>query len=59
MKTYICLDCEKQNACGKRYLEGNQTNCKEREKAYKSHENYIRWLAKSGDFNELHNKFNT
>lgn len=47
-----CWDCEKKNACGKLYTDGEQQYCEDKEKAYKSHEAYVRWLAKSGGFHE-------
>lgn len=46
----ICWDCEKKDACGTLYLNGEQQYCQEREDAYKSHENYVKWLAKSKEF---------
>lgn len=45
-----CWDCQKKDACGKLYLEGEQQQCSDRDKAYESFENYVRWLAKSKDF---------
>lgn len=45
-----CEDCQKKDACSKRYYEGNQQNCKLKEEAYKSFENYIKWLAKGNNY---------
>lgn len=47
----ICWDCPKRTACGRLYEQGEQQDyCPDREWAYQSYENYIKWLAKSGGF---------
>lgn len=46
----ICWSCQKNIACERLYLNGEQQICKDRDNAYKSYNNYIKWLAKSKDF---------
>lgn len=45
-----CWACQKNNSCGKLYLEGEQQQCLDKDRAYESYENYVRWLAKSSNF---------
>ena len=47
----ICWNCTKNNSCAKLYYEGEQQQCEERDSAYQSKENYLRWLAKASGFN--------
>lgn len=42
----VCWNCQKKDNCEKLYLSGEQQNCKLKEEAYKSFENYVKWLAK-------------
>ena len=45
-----CWNCQKKNACGKLYIEGEQEKCLDKSFAYISYENYAKWLAISKDF---------
>lgn len=46
-----CQSCQKRDACGKRYYEGDKQYCEDKIRAYDSLENYIKWLAKGNNFN--------
>ena len=41
-----CDNCQKKDACEKRYYNGNQQHCIDKQQAYLSFDNYIKWLAK-------------
>lgn len=48
-----CENCQKKDACAKRYYEGNQQNCIDKQQAYQSLENYIKWLAKGDKYDNI------
>ena len=47
-----CENCQKKDACAKRYFEGNQQNCIDKQRAYTSFDKFVAWLAKSKGFNQ-------
>lgn len=45
-----CDNCQKADACEKRYYEGNKQFCSDKHIAYISYEEYVKWLAKGDTY---------